>query len=152
MNSTFQLVIDCADPQRMVAFWAGPLGYEPEPPPEGHASWRAYWAAMGVPDEELPPPDAGDVPDSIVDPAGHGPRIWFQQVPEPKSRKNRWHLDLKPGGGRSVPLEERRRRVDAAVAGLVDAGATVLRVMDRPDQGQYAVALHDPEGNEFDVV
>lgn len=47
MEMTVQLTIDCSDPQRMVTFWAGALDYVPEPPPGGHATWRAYWAAMG---------------------------------------------------------------------------------------------------------
>ncbi|MFE5210376.1 VOC family protein [Streptomyces sp. NPDC056600] len=151
METTLQLTIDCADPQRMVAFWSEALGYVPEPPPAGHGTWRAYWAAMGVPEEELPE-GAGDCPESIVDPAGRGPRVWFQQVPEAKVAKNRIHFDLKVGGGRDVTLEVRRRRVDATVERLVAAGAAVLRVSDEPDAGQYAVQMRDPEGNEFDVV
>lgn len=39
---TLQLTIDCADPRRLVTFWAEALRYVPEPPPAGHASWRAY--------------------------------------------------------------------------------------------------------------
>ncbi|BAJ32890.1 MULTISPECIES: VOC family protein [Kitasatospora] len=151
MEPTLQLTIDCADPQRMVAFWAPALGYVPEPPPAGHATWRAHWTALGVPEEELPP-GAGDVPESIVDPAGRGPRVWFQQVPEPKTAKNRWHFDLKVGGGPDVPPGVRAERVRAAVERLVGAGPSVLRVVDEPDAGRYAVAMRDPEGNEFDVV
>ncbi|CAM5514952.1 hypothetical protein SANTM175S_08626 [Streptomyces antimycoticus] len=52
---TLQLTIDCAEPRRMVAFWSEALGYVPEPAPGGHATWREYWADMGVPAEELPP-------------------------------------------------------------------------------------------------
>jgi predicted enzyme related to lactoylglutathione lyase len=78
--------------------------------------------------------------------------VWFQQVPEPKVAKNRWHFDLKVGGGRDVPLDVRARRVGSTVERLVAAGATVLRINDEPDAGLYAVALRDPEGNEFDVV
>ncbi|MEU6530100.1 VOC family protein [Streptomyces sp. NPDC046928] len=151
MEMTVQLTIDCSDPQRMVAFWSEALGYVPEPPPDGHATWRAYWAAMGVPEEELPD-GAGDVPESIVDPAGRGPRVWFQQVPEAKVVKNRWHFDLKAGGGRDVPLGVRTQRVKDTVERLGKAGATVLRIKDEPDAGFYAVAMQDPEGNEFDVV
>ncbi|SDK53935.1 hypothetical protein SAMN05216298_0463 [Glycomyces sambucus] len=151
MELTVQLVIDCADPQRMVAFWAPALNYVPEPPPAGHATWRAYWTAIGVPAEELPP-GSGDLPESIVDPTERGPRVWFQQVPEPKTGKNRWHFDLKVGGGRDVPVAVRAERVDATVQRLVAAGATLLRVNDQPDTGHYAAALLDPEGNEFDVV
>ncbi|MFE4057873.1 VOC family protein [Streptomyces sp. NPDC059096] len=151
METTWHLTIDCSDPRRMVAFWAGALGYVPEPAPDGHATWRAYWKAMGVPPEELPP-GAGDIPESIVDPAGNGPRVWFQKVPEPKTAKNRWHFDLQAGGGRDVPLDVRKQRVGAAVDRLVEAGATLLRIKDEPAMAFYAAAMRDPEGNEFDVV
>ncbi|MYS32535.1 MULTISPECIES: VOC family protein [Streptomyces] len=151
MELTVQLTIDCADPRRMVAFWAEALGYVPEPAPDGHATWRAYWEDMGVPAEELPP-GAGDMPESVVDPTGRGPRVWFQCVPEPKAVKNRWHFDLKVGGGRAVPLEVRKERVDATVRRLVEAGATVARIREVPDMQFYAAAMLDPEGNEFDVV
>ncbi|MFF8958265.1 VOC family protein [Streptomyces sp. NPDC014894] len=150
MDVTLQVTIDCADPQRLVSFWADALGYVPEPPPGGHETWRDYWADMGVPEEELI--GAGETPESIVDPAGRGPRVWFQRVPEPKAVKNRVHLDLKVGGGRSVPLTVRTQRVDTTVERLTGAGATVLRVMDRPDMDYYAVVLRDPEGNEFCVA
>ncbi|QIQ06435.1 VOC family protein [Streptomyces liangshanensis] len=151
MEMTLQLTIDCADPVRLVAFWSEALGYVPEPAPDGHATWRAYWIAAGVPEEELPP-GAGDAAESIVDPAGRGPRVWFQQVPERKAGKNRLHLDLKVGGGREVPRAVRAERVGATVERLVEAGAGVLRTTDEPDAGQYAVLLRDPEGNEFCVV
>ncbi|MGA5796209.1 VOC family protein [Streptomyces cellulosae] len=149
---TLQLTIDCSDPQRMVAFWAPALGYVPEPAPEGHPTWRAYWEAMGVPAEELPP-GAGDLAESIVDPTGRGPRVWFQQVPESKTLKNRWHFDLKVGGGRDVPPALRRE------AGRRRRGAAGRCRRHRPqDQGRAgrgvlrAAALQDPEGNEFDVA
>jgi catechol 2,3-dioxygenase-like lactoylglutathione lyase family enzyme len=151
MAMAMQLTIDCSDPQRMVAFWAEALGYVPEPPPSGHATWRAYWAVLGVPEEELPA-GAGDVPESIIDPAERGPRVWFQQVPEPKVAKNRWHFDLKVGGGHDVPLDVRKQRVNAMVERLVEAGATVLQIKDEPNSGHYAAAMQDPEGNEFDIV
>lgn len=109
---TPQLTIGCSDPRKMVAFWVEALGYVPEPPPAGHATWRACWAAMGVPETESPP-GAGDIPESIIDPAGRGPRVWFQQVPEPKTAKNRGRFDLKAGGGRDVPLDVRAERVKA---------------------------------------
>jgi hypothetical protein len=151
MEMTLQLTIDCAEPRRLVAFWTDALGYVPEPPPGGHATWRDYWADMGVPEEELPV-GVGETPESIVDPAGQGPRIWFQQVPESKVVKNRVHLDLKVGGGRGVPLAIRTQRVTAKVARLTKAGATVLRTTDEPDMEHYGVLLQDPEGNEFCVA
>lgn len=56
------------------------------------------------------------------------------------------------GGGRSVPLEERRGRVYAEAIRLIALGATELNTMDSPDQGHYAKNISDPEGNEFDIV
>ncbi|MCY0935258.1 VOC family protein [Streptomyces sp. H34-S4] len=150
METTLQLTIDCADPRVMVTFWTQALGYVPEPAPDGHATWRVYWAGMGVPEEELPE-GVGELPESIVDPSGRGPRVWFQQVPEPKAGKNRVHLDLKVSGGRGVPMELRTRRVDDTVERLTGAGATVLRVLDELET-HYAVVLQDPEGNEFCVA
>lgn len=151
-DPVLQLTIDCADPRRLVPFWAAALRYVPEPPPEGHATWTAYWRAIGVPEEELKD-GAGELPESIVDPKGAGPRVWFQAVPEPKTVKNRLHLDLKVGGGRTVPLAVRRARVDGEVTRLTALGASVLRTMDEPDgMDYYAVVLQDPEGNEFCVV
>src|SRR5207253_6919719 len=53
MAARFQLVIDCADPEPLARFWAAALGYELEPPPDGFASWDAYWRDLGVPEDEL---------------------------------------------------------------------------------------------------
>src|ERR1017187_3263674 len=98
MAVSFQLVIDCADPEPLARFWAAALGYELEPPPDGFASWDAYWRDLGVPEDEL-----GTGADCIVDPGGRGPRIWFQVVPDRKAAKNRLHLDIGVSGGRAVP-------------------------------------------------
>ncbi len=151
MEATLQLTVDCADPQRMVAFWTRALGYVPEPPPGGHATWREHWEAMGVPEEELPE-GAGETPESAVDPEGRGPRLWFQKVPEAKTVKNRVHLDVLVGGGRGTPLPDRTRRVTSKVEELTKAGAAVLRIMDEPGMDYYCAVLRDPEGNEFCVA
>jgi hypothetical protein len=143
----FSLTIDCADPDRLARFWSVALGYQPEPPPDGFADWDAWYRSLGVPEEEL---DGGV--DRIVDPAGRGPKIWFQKVPERKSTKNRLHLDLHVGGGRGVPLDARRQRVDAEADRLVAAGASVLHDLSTDGVDHYGVVLADPEGNEFCVV
>lgn len=145
-----QITIDCADPRRLVPFWTEALGYVPEPPPGGHATWREYWIDGGLPEEELPE-GAGEIPESIVSPTGVGPRVWFQQVPESKVVKNRVHLDLKVGGGREVPLAVRKERVTAKADLLTAAGATVSQVMDEPGMDYFGIVLQDPEGNEFCV-
>jgi hypothetical protein len=142
-----QLTIDCADPDRLVRFWTEAIGYVVEEPPEGFDTWVAYWRSIGIPEHELP--DRDDVHDSIVDPHGVRPRIWFQLVPEPKLVKNRLHLDLQVSGGRSVPIEARRARVDAEAARLVGLGASRVRGPLYEGTGHYAVVMQDPEGNEF---
>ena len=147
MAARFQLVIDCADPEPLARFWAAALGYELEPPPDGFATWDAYWRDMGVPEDEL----GGGGVDSIVDPDGRGPRIWFQVVPDRKAVKNRLHIDISASGSRADPLETRVRRVDAEAARLVALGATLLGPLDSEGLDHYAVAMKDPEGNEFDV-
>ena len=73
-------------------------------------------------------------------------------VPEAKSIKNRLHVDLLVGGGRSVEFEVRRQRVDQEAQRLVALGATIRQVMDLPEMDHFAVCMADPEGNEFDVV
>ena len=125
MTVRFQLVIDCAEPEPLAHFWAAALGYELEPPPDGFASWDAYRRDLGVPEDEL-----GAGADCIVDPDGRGPRIWFQVVPERKAVKNRLHLDMSVSGGRAVPIETRRQRVDAEAARLADLGALLSVLLD----------------------
>lgn len=150
MSVRFQLVIDCADPARQTAFWARALGYVPEPAPAGHASWKSYYRSLGVPEDELAEMTDDDA-DSIVDPDGAGPRIWFQPVPESKAVKNRLHLDIKVTD-RATPRETRRQQVDAEVARLEDLGATVVRAPADPGTDHYGITMHDPEGNEFCVA
>lgn len=148
MTLRFQLVIDCADPERLTQFWAEALGYVPEPVPDGFASWDDYWRSIGLPEDML-----GHGTDSLIDPEGHGPRIWFQVVPDTKTIKNRLHLDVKASGGRTFPLEIRKQRVDAEAARLAGLGATLVSDLQDPEPGldHYAVAMRDPEGNEFDI-
>lgn len=146
MAARFQLVIDCADPGVLAPFWAAALGYELEPPPSGFASWEAYRRDLGLSEAEA----AGGA-DSIADPDGRGPRIWFQVVPDRKSVKNRLHIDIGASGSRTDPLSLRRDRVDAEAARLVGLGAELVGPLDCEGLDHYAVAMRDPEGNEFDV-
>jgi len=147
MTTRMQITIDCSAPTELAAFWATALHYDLAPPPPGFASWHGWYRSVGVPEEEL----AGqpDAPDRLVDPAGVGPRFWFQRVPEPKTVKNRLHIDLDVSGGRAEPLPQRRATVEAEVARLCAAGAEVVRSVD--DAVSHFVVMHDPEGNEFCV-
>jgi len=131
----------------MVSFYSSALHYEPEPPPQGFAGWREYWRSIGVPEEEV-----RDVtsPESIIDPRGEGPRIWFHAVPESKTCKNRLHFDIRASGDRNL-LATRRARVEAEAARLENLGATRLETLFEEGTDHYAVAMADPEGNEFDI-
>jgi hypothetical protein len=151
MTPMWQLTVDCTDTSRLVAFWCEALGYVPEPAPDGWDSWLAYWRAAGLSDEELEGAEAGS--GAIVDPDGVRPRIWFQEVPEPKTVKNRLHVDVMHTPGRAaMGYAERRASVDAEAERLVALGASVFR-RNAPDGADYyAVTLQDPEGNEFCLV
>jgi hypothetical protein len=143
MATPIQVVIDCADPARLAAFWAAALGYQVQPPPEGFDTWEDALRSWGVPE------DAWNSRSAVVDPDGEGPRIFFQQVPEPKTVKNRVHLDINASGPRGTPDEEHHRRIVETSERLTALGATVLRKMD--ERGESWIVMQDPEGNEFCV-
>jgi len=146
MAVSYQLVIDCTSPEPLARFWAAALHYVIEPPPSGFDSWDDFYRSIGVPEEEL-----GIGADSIADPNGEGPRIWFQVVPEQKSIKNRLHIDLHASGGRDNPLEIRRVLVEAEAVRLMGLGATRRDPIVEEGLDHYGVAMADPEGNEFDI-
>jgi len=146
MPVRFQLVIDCADPDRLARFWAAALGYELAPPPAGFPTWNDYYRDLGIPEEDL-----AVGADRISDPQGHGPPIWFQVVLDTKAVKNRLHLDIHASGERTDPIETRRQRVDAEASRLAGLGATITCVLSQEGLDHYAVGMKDPEGNEFDI-
>jgi len=146
MAVSYQLVIDCAAPDVLAHFWAEALHYVIAPPPTGFDSWDEFYRSIGVPEDEL-----GIGQDRIEDPNGEGPRIWFQIVLEQKSIKNRLHIDVSASGGRGTAVDARRERVEAEAERLVSLGATRLRTVFEEGVDHYAVAMADPEGNEFDI-
>jgi hypothetical protein len=106
-----QVVVDAADPEALGRWWARALD----------------WVVVGDDPEEL---EIRPAPDRL-------PGLLFVRVPEPKTRKNRLHLDFRP--------DDR----DAAVARFLDLGATPADV----GQGDESwIVLRDPEGNEFCVL
>jgi hypothetical protein len=142
----WQLTIDANDPAVLARFWAQALGYQPVPPAAPATTWHAHYRArLGA---------AAGFDDRLFDPAGLGPPIWFQQVPEPKAGKNRLHLDLYPTGRDSaLSMARRIEIVEAKVAELIRLGASVQRRdrYDDPEDPIYYVVMQDPEGNEFCV-
>lgn len=138
MAVPFQVTFDCADPAAMSEFWSGALGYKLQDPPPGFDSWEDWLRDQGIPEEHW------NTMSAVVDPEDHGPRLLFQAVPEPKSVKNRVHLDLNVG----LPRDEgSRRRVLDASERIQALGATKLREMEERDE--FWIVMQDPEGNEF---
>jgi len=143
MYTKIQVVVDATEPEKLAEFWELALGYVVEPPPEDFDSWEDFASSIGIPEEEF-----GAVA-SRIDPAGDGPRLYFQRVPEGKTSKNRVHLDVRVAG-QEVRGEARRRLVSEHVERLVRAGATLAWRTD--DVRGSSVTLRDPEGNEFCVT
>jgi Glyoxalase-like domain len=150
MAVKYQLVINCVGhPESLARFWAEALGYVLEPPPDGFGSWDDWRRDVGLPESWV-----GRGTDCIVDPRGEGPRVWIQVVPDPKTTSNRLHIDVHASGERSQPIAVRKERVNAEALRLCQLGATLLSDLNEDledGQDHYAVALLDPEGNEFDI-
>jgi hypothetical protein len=140
MARSFQVTFDASDPHLLCAWWASVLGYEVE----DHAEQIRELLASGVLDASAVVDVGGRAAfadaDACRDPAEIGARLLFQRVPEPKSAKNRVHLDLHVG----------KDGLDAEAERLVAAGATFVEARSHP--GDRWIVLNDPEGNEFCLV
>jgi 4a-hydroxytetrahydrobiopterin dehydratase len=86
---------------------------------------RPFWAAvLGY----------RDVDGVLVDPLRLGPPMWFQTMDEPRTGRDRFHIDV------SVPHDEAAARIEAALA----AGGRM--VTDRFARSWWVLA--DADGNE----
>ncbi|MCF4119551.1 VOC family protein [Antribacter sp. KLBMP9083] len=125
MATLKDVVFDCRHPASLARFWATALdGYDVAPYDDEEL---ARLRTMGVDDPEDDPSVLVEAPDGGV------PRLFFNRVPEPKTVKNRLHLDL------------RATDREAEVARLIRAGASEV------GRHESWVVLADPEGNEFCV-
>ncbi len=147
---TFQVTFDAHDPRALSTFWRDVLGYvHPGPPgvevPEGSDpldAWDEFLARVGVPEDQRNNASA------IEDPAGAGPRVFFQRVPESKTAKNRVHLDVRAAPG--LLGEERMAALEAECERVVALGATrVRRFEPDPPMSNGFIVMQDPEGNEW---
>ncbi|AWK12138.1 hypothetical protein DDQ41_28085 [Streptomyces spongiicola] len=134
-----QVTFDCADPERVARFWCEVLGYVVPPPPKGFADWAEFDSAL--------PPEYRGSRFACVDPAGVGPRLFFQRVPEGKAVKNRLHLDVRVGTG--LVGEERLAALEAECARLVPLGAVRVRLLSADGVNESCLVMQDVEGNEF---
>ncbi|MDP9382202.1 MAG: VOC family protein [Chloroflexota bacterium] len=107
------ITFDCAEPQRVAAFWAAALGYE-----KGGENGGWIW---------------------LRDPRGVGPLLGFDRVPEPKVVKNRMHLDLKPSDTMEAEVE-RLRGLGAREVRLVTNDPDEMHtVMQDPEGNEFCV-------------
>ncbi len=139
---TIQICVDAADPHAQARFWAAALRYELE---DHHDQVEQLLAAGAITRDDTIEIDgrlAFDLAAACRHPQGTGPRVLFQRVPEPKTVKDRIHLDLHHLQGDDFRAAE--------VARLIDLGATKL--WDGQQGPQRWVTMADPEGNEFCVA
>jgi Glyoxalase-like domain len=116
------ITLDCADALVVATFWSAALGRPLDPNPS------SVFASIGMPGRR-------DTEGWRLD----GEHTWlFNQVPEPKTAKNRLHLDVAAGNP------------EAEIQRLVSLGAT--RVAEVDEWGYRWTVMNDPEGNEFCVA
>jgi len=113
MAIRIEIGIDCEAPQRLAPFWAEALGY-----------------TIGDLDS------AGTYLD-LVPPEPGLPIVYLQQVPEPKTVKNRLHMDLVTADA------------DELIGRLGELGARTLGPPMSGSEGGWWQVMTDPEGNEF---
>ena len=113
---TAAITFDCVDALELATFWSEALG---RPIDTGEPGPSRFFARLG----------ADDVTGA--------PSMMFIAVPEPKTAKNRVHLDL--------GTEDRAAEVERLLA----LGAT--HIHDKDEYGMRWTTLADPEGNEFCV-
>jgi hypothetical protein len=150
MSRDFQVTFDAADPITLSRFWAEVLDYVVQPPPgrelgpdeDPIEAWMEVLEAAGVPEDQR------DAASAIIDPEGTRPRVFFQKVPEPKTAKNRVHLDVRAAPG--LEGDERMTVLESECDRLVALGATrVQRFEPAPPMSAGFIVMQDPEGNEF---
>jgi glyoxalase superfamily protein len=108
------LTVDCRDPMALAEFWTAALG----------------WVVVDESDE-------GVMIAPFTDPRPGVFPVYFQENPDDKVVKNRWHLDL-------APVDQ-----DAEVERLMALGARHADI----GQGEVPwVVMADVEGNEFCVL
>jgi len=112
------ITFDCEHATELATFWSAALDRPIDP---GEAEAAAFFASIGRAN-----PTPGD------------PILMFIAVPEPKTVKNRTHLDLN-ASDRAAEVER-----------LVGLGATVMH--DKDEWGVRWTTLSDPAGNEFCVA
>jgi predicted enzyme related to lactoylglutathione lyase len=110
--SRVEVNVDCADADGLRGFYCEALGYE------AHGFAGAYRSCVPAADST-------------------GPKIVFQQVPEPKTVKNRMHLD--------VIVDD----IEAEATRWTALGASRVSAEPVREHGGAWIVMQDPEGNEI---
>lgn len=122
MSHLVGIVLDCRHASQLARFWQVALGWRIRAYDDAEV---ARLAALGL-TPQTDPTVAIDSPDgSLV--------FFLQEVPEPKTAKNRMHVDV-------------QLRNQDHLRELLRLGATVIAEHDG------WTTLADPEGNEFDAI
>lgn len=108
------ITIDCTNPEAAAAFWAAALDYD-------NAEVVSGWVFLSRTDSSLP-------------------KLLLQPVAEPKTVKNRIHLDIV-----TPDIEEEAARLERLGARRIEAGA-------RSADGFHWIVMADLDGNEFCVA
>ena len=126
------IVMDCRDAAPLARFWAAVLGWSVAPYDEAEL---ARLTTRGI-------ANPGDDPTVMIEPPQEAvdlPVLFFTEVPEPKTVKNRVHLDV-------VADDD----LEAEVERLEGLGATIYNWAE--GNGGVWCVMQDPEGNEFCVM
>ncbi|WP_221320333.1 VOC family protein [Actinoplanes sp. L3-i22] len=114
-NPIRHITVDAHDPLKIAQFWAVVTGYALH--------------------------EESDSEEALLTPSfEQSPGLLFIAVPEDKTGKNRFHLDIEPHTGTR----------DEFVETMLAHGATIYQDHRKPD-GTGWVTMRDPEGNEFCV-
>ncbi len=113
MTVRFEIGIDSVIPEMLAPIWADALGYK-----VGDMDRAGTYLDLVPPDPTLPV-------------------VYLQRVPEPKTIKNRLHLDIL-----TAEAEE-------TIGRLTALGATRVGTAMSGSEGGWWQVMADPEGNEF---
>jgi len=116
VGSFDSVTIECLDPDALAAFWCE------------------------VFDTKIDTREGSPVDHIDLLPAAGAPTIRLLRVDEPKTAKDRMHID--------VLVDD----VERAVAQLEAAGATVVEGTDRNGHDRATQTMLDPEGNKFCLI
>lgn len=105
--------------------------------PEGFRTWESYFEAS--------PGDDDNSFWACQDPEGVGPRLFFQRVPEPKTTKNRVHVDVRVGAG--LVGDERLAVLESEASRLEKLGARRVRLLPADGENVSCQVMQDIEGN-----